>query len=143
MAQVGFEIAIELADVAQIVVLAVAFGEPGENSENLGDALGGEDEKGVPKSLFVEIGFSGRAISAVVVEKIGRHLLGHENAGILQQRGEVVGGMTHDGVLRIYETDARGAVAAGQPQQIRGMVIPERPHRPVRRDGGPEAAPTP
>ncbi len=44
-------------------------------------------------------------------------------AGVLQQVGQVPGGVGAQGVLEVQQADAGHAVALGQPQQVLGVVV--------------------
>src|SRR5262249_29810414 len=56
-------------------------------------------------------------------------LLRHVDAGILQQRGEVVGGRSYHRVLEIEYAEAGDTFALGQPQQVWRMKIRQYPRR--------------
>ena len=52
-----------------------------------------------------------------MAEQRDLHQLRHVDAGVLQQRGDVVGGRAHQGVLEVEQADAGDARASGS--QIR------------------------
>ena len=97
--EIGFEVAIELADMAQIVRLAVPFRQSGEDAEHLGQPLGRQDEEGAPEACLVEVVLGGCPLGAVIVEQVARRLGADFDARILQDRSQVIGRMAKHRVL--------------------------------------------
>ena len=69
----------------------------------------------------------------VAAEQRDLQRLRHVDAGILQQRGEVVGRRAHHGVLEIEQADAGDVLAVRQPEQIGRMDSRAAPRSAARR----------
>src|SRR5262245_13733318 len=106
-------------DVSQILRLAVADVEPGENTEDLACALGCERDVGADESGGVELAAVGTPVPDVAAEQRHLGLLRHVDAGVLQERSEVVGGRPNEGVLEVEEANPLELAAIGQPEQVR------------------------
>src|SRR5215207_10656657 len=93
--------------MTQILRLAVARVESGENAEDLGGSL--RTHEGIERDELAEIETTlGDAPALrVAAEQIILDHLRHLHPGILQQRHHIIGGRPHQSVLEIQNTDAR------------------------------------
>src|SRR5262245_62766119 len=103
MAERALQIAPHPGQVAQILRLAVAQVEAGEDPENFARALGGERDVALDELRAVEIRLAAAASANVAAEQRQLGLLGDVHARILQQRGKIVGGGAHTRVLEVEE----------------------------------------
>src|ERR1700683_968099 len=114
-------------NMAQVLRFSVTLVEPGEDAEDFGSAL--------RRHRCVELRKYGGVEKPVVVLPRAhvaaeqRHLqrLRYIHARILEQRGDVVGGRTHNGVLKINDADSGNITAPRKPKQIGRMVIAQDP----------------
>src|SRR4030095_10843977 len=74
--------------MSQILRLAVAGVEPGENPQDLAGALCRERDVALDEGRPVEVGLPGVAALDVAAEQRQLSLLRHVDAGILEDRGE-------------------------------------------------------
>ena len=126
--EIALEIAPDARHVAQVAGLAVALGEPREDAEDLGVALRAERGVGKGECGTVESGSSrGDAVRNSARTVTASRSVGDVDAGVLQQRDEVVGRRAEHGILEIDDADARDAVALRQPHQVRRVVVAQHP----------------
>ncbi len=104
--------------MTQILRLAVAPVEPGEDAEDLGGALRGQRRVEPRESGGVETPVVGAARAGVAAEQRDLQRFRHVDARVLQQRGDVVGGGTDQRVLEIEQADARNAFALGSHSRL-------------------------
>src|SRR5262249_8373677 len=101
MAERTLEIVPYAGHVTQILRLAVAQVQPGEDAENLAGALGGERDVELDELAGVEIGLGAGAPTQVAAEQRQLDLRRDVDPRILQQRGEIVGRRSHHRVLEV------------------------------------------
>src|ERR1700683_514273 len=114
--------------MTEILWLAVAPVEPREDAENLGGALGGK--RGVQHGKF-------RSVKMLVIESGARiaaeqpdfQRFRNVDTRVLQQRSNVIGGGTDQGILEVQEADLSHAVTLRQPEKIGRMIIAQHPGR--------------
>src|SRR5215468_4812892 len=123
MAERALQIAPYPGQVAQILRLAVAQIEAREDPENLAGALGGERDVGLDERRAVEIRLAAAASAHVAAEQRELGFFGYVHARILQQRGKIVGGRSHHGVLEIEQAEPGEFAALRQPDEIGGMEV--------------------
>ena len=112
----------------EVLRFAVPLVEPGENSEDLGRALGAEDGVGLGEGGHVEgrVGFAPQL--GVEAEQAQLEVGRHAHAGVLQQRGDVVGRVAQHRILEVDDADALGPLALRQPNEVGRMVVSQRQH---------------
>src|SRR6267142_4331695 len=115
--------------MSQILRLAVASIEPGENAQDLAGTLGCECDVALDEGRPVKFGLSGPAALDVAAKQRQLGLLRHVDAGILEDRGEVIAARAHQGILEVEKPDAPQLMAVRQPQQIGRMVVAQHPGR--------------
>src|SRR5262245_53687154 len=109
--------------VSQILRFAVAHVEACEYAEDLAGTLCRERHIGANEGGCVEPGIAGAASAYVTSEQSDFGRLRHIDAGILEQRGKVIGCRTHQGVLEVQNAELLEVSAAGKPKQIRRMIV--------------------
>src|SRR5436190_7371249 len=132
MCEIALEIARHPRDVAKILVFAVAARKTCEDSEDLGRPLGAEYSEGQAYRSFIEPGHRPPQSTVIVEESIGG-LARYVHSCVLEERDEIVGGMTQYAVLRIDKADSGYSLTAGQPNEIGRVIIAQCPHRCCRR----------
>src|SRR5215475_15391204 len=92
----------------QVLRLAVAPVQPGENAENFGRALGAKGCVKLRERCGIEALLAGPTGADITAEQRQFERFGNVDAHVLQQRGYVIGGGTDDRVLKVEHADARG-----------------------------------
>src|SRR5262249_11784820 len=115
--------------MSQILRLAVASVEPGENPQDLAGALGREGDVALDERWSVEFGLLGMAALDVAAKQRQLGLHRYVDAGILEDRGEVVAGRADQGVLEVEKPNAPQLMALRQPEQVGGMEVTQHPGR--------------
>ena len=129
MAERALQIAPYPRHMTQILRLAVAQIEPGENAENLAGALRGERHVDLDELGGIESRIGLPASAHVAAEEGELDLLGHVHARVLQERSEIVGGRSHQRILEVENAEAGDLAAPRQPQQIGRMEVAQHPGR--------------
>src|SRR5262249_56463126 len=75
----------------------------------------------------IELGLIGAAAADIAAEQRDLELLRHVNAGVLQERGQIVSRRTHQGILEIEEPYPLKLVALRQPEQVGRMDVAQDP----------------
>ncbi len=116
MAQALSQIGLDARQMREILRLAVALIEPRENAQYLRRALRGENRIGLGESRHIEacVGFTAQL--GVMGEQLQLQIVGHRDAGVLPERGHVVGRVAQHAVLEVDNADARDPFALRQPQ---------------------------
>ena len=127
MAERPRQIVLHSRQVGEIVRLAVPPVEAGEDAEDLGGALGGERRVVGAEALLVEAGVGRPPAEHVALHQHLLEIRGNGDAGVLGERGDVVGGRPQECVLKIEEADAADAGPLRQPHQVGGVVVAHRP----------------
>src|SRR6478752_8805463 len=135
MAERALQVAPYPRQVMQILRLAIPYVEPRKDAEDLAGALGRERHVEPDELRRIEARVGAAASAHVTAEQRDLGLFGHIYACVLQQRGEIVGGRSHHGVLEVEDAEACVLAALREPEQIRGMEIAQDPGR-RRLDGG-------
>src|SRR5215468_6771640 len=113
--------------VSQILRLAVADIQAVEYAEDLARALRRQRDIVPDEQSGIELGIIGAAAAEIAAEQGDLELLRHVDAGVLQERGQVVGRRTHQGVLEIEEPYPLELAALRQPEQVRRMDVAQDP----------------
>src|SRR4051794_3784799 len=92
--------------VTQILHFAIPDVEPRKNAEDLAGALGRKGHVEPDKLRRIEARVGADASAHVTAEQRDLGLFGHVYARVLQQRGEIVGGWPHHGVLEVENAEA-------------------------------------
>src|SRR6202048_825920 len=94
MTERALQIAPHPRHVAEILRLAVAHVETGEDAEDFAGALRGNRDVHLDEPAGVELRVSLAPAAHIASEQRQLHLLGYIHAGILEQRGDIVCGRT-------------------------------------------------
>jgi len=113
MRQRALQIVPYAGHVTQILRLAVAPVEPREDAENLAGALRRERNVKRDELSAVEVRLGGAPPAQIAAKQRELDRFGNVDAGVLQQRGEVVGGRPHEGILEVQDADAGDAGSFG------------------------------
>lgn len=113
--------------VPQILRLAIALVEAGEDAEYLRGALRGERRIELHEVACFEAWVGLAAGADIAADQFYLQGFGHVHPRILQKRGKIVGGWPHERVLEIEKADPRRPGSLGQPQQIGRMEVAQHP----------------
>ena len=127
MGEVADEVGFDPRQVLEVLRLAVALVEAGEDAEDLGGALRGHDRVGPREGRDVEGGIGGPPLARIEADQLQLELRRHGHARILQQRGDVVGRAAQHRVLEVDQADPLQPLALGQPDQVGRMVVAQGP----------------
>src|ERR1700722_20260382 len=116
MTERALQIAPHPRHVAEILRLAVAHVETGEDAEDFACALRGKRDVHLDEPTGVEFRISLAPAAHIASEQRQLHLLDYIHPGILEQRGEIVCGRTYDGVLEVQHSEPSDFAPARQPQ---------------------------
>src|SRR5450631_2121308 len=118
----------------KILGFVVALVEARKNSHDFRRALGAQYRIGAGKTRHVETRILFAAQPGIVSEQSQLNVLWNIDAGILQKRDDIIGGMAKDTVLKIYNSHAGDALPPGEPNEIWRMIIAQCPCRPRGED---------
>src|SRR5580704_3444209 len=112
--QIRFEQAPEARDMAEILRLAVAPPQAGENTDDLGVALRREDRRRAAEGAAVDAGEGGKVAFGHRLAYCARNVA----ARVFEQRDEVVARRPAQRVLEVEQPDTAHALPARQKHQI-------------------------
>ena len=118
MGKAPFEIFTQSWDVLEIARLSGVIGEPGEDPEDLGGALGGENRIGLGEGVRVEARVGRAPACDIVPAKLRLEFRRHRGPRILAERGDVIGGRADHQVLEVDDAEPGDALALGEPERL-------------------------
>src|SRR5215471_18682138 len=98
-------IGVDAGQMSQVLRLAVAAVEPRENAKDFRSPLSGKRRVEPCKRIDIEIRILHAAPSHIAIEQRNLQLFRYIDAGVLKQRGDVIGRGPHHGVLEIQQAD--------------------------------------
>src|SRR5664279_1675326 len=118
----------------KILGFLIALVETRKNAQDFRRALRTQYRIGAGKTRRVEtrIGFAPQP--GIVRKQSQFSVLRDIDAGVLQKRDDIIGGVAKDTVLKIDNSHAGDAVAPGKPDEIWRMIIAQRPCWPRGKD---------
>ena len=127
MGEVADEVGFDPRQVLEVMRLAVATVEAGEDAEDLGGALAAHDRVGAGEGRHVEGGIGASPLAGIEADELQFELRRHGHARILQKGGDVVGRRAQHRVLEVDDADPLQPFALGQPDQVGRMIVAQGP----------------